>query len=74
MGVIQTSKDQALLVTNSSKEKAKGKSKKKDPKVADSNPKQNQKLSKGPAALKRRNLRRNYVHTMKKDTILKNIV
>ena len=42
MGVIQTSKDQARLVTNSSKVQEKGKSKKKDPKVADSKPKQNQ--------------------------------
>ena len=42
MGVIQTSKDQALLITNSSKAQAKGKSKKKETKVADSKPKQNQ--------------------------------
>ena len=42
MGVIQTSKDQALLVTDSSKVKEKGKSKKKEPKVADLNPKPNQ--------------------------------
>ena len=45
MGVIQTSKDQVLLVTDSSKVKAKGKSKNKDPKAADSNPKQNQQAS-----------------------------
>ena len=42
MGVIKTSKDQALLVSNSSKAQAKGKSKKKEPKAADSKPKQNQ--------------------------------
>ena len=42
MGVIETSKDQALLITNSSKAQAKGKSKKNEPKVADSKPKQNQ--------------------------------
>ena len=41
MGVIQTSKDQDLLVTNSSKAQEKGKSKKKEPKVADSKPIQN---------------------------------
>ena len=39
MGVIKTSKYQALLVTDSSKAHAKGKSKKKEPKVADSKPK-----------------------------------
>ena len=36
MGVIHTSKDQALLVTDSSKAQAKGESKKKEPKEADS--------------------------------------
>ena len=41
MGVIKTSKDQALLVFYSSKAQAKGKSKKKEPKAADSKPKQN---------------------------------
>ena len=46
MGVINTSKYQALLVTNSSKVQAKGKSKKKEPKAADLNPKQNQQASK----------------------------
>ena len=42
MGVIKTSKDQSLLVTNSSKAQAKGKSNKKEPKAVDSKPKQNQ--------------------------------
>ena len=42
MEVIQTSKEQALLVTDSSKEQVKGKSKKKEPKASDSKPKQNQ--------------------------------
>ena len=42
MGVIKTTKDQAVLVTDSSKAQAKGKSKKKEPKAADSKPKQNQ--------------------------------
>ena len=47
MGVIKTSKDQALLVTNSRKAQYKGKSKKKDPKVVDLKPKQNQQTSEG---------------------------
>ena len=42
MGIIKTSKDQALLVTDFSKVKSKGKSKKKEPKEADLRPKQNQ--------------------------------
>ena len=37
MGVIKTSGDQYFLVTDSSKVKSKGKSKKNEPKVADSN-------------------------------------
>ena len=41
MGLIKTSKDQALLVTESSKDKEKGKSKNKEPKEAYLNPKQN---------------------------------
>ena len=45
MGVIKTSKDQALLVSDSSKVQAKGKSKKKEPKAVDSKPKQNQQIS-----------------------------
>ena len=47
MGVIKTSKDQDLQVTDSSKAQEKGKSKKKDPKAADSKPKQNQQTSEG---------------------------
>ena len=39
MGVIKTSKDQDLLVIDSSKAQAKGKSKKKEPKAADLKPK-----------------------------------
>ena len=42
MGVIKTSKYQDLLVSDSSKAQAKGKSKKKESKAADSKPKQNQ--------------------------------
>ena len=45
MGVIKTSKDQALLVTDSRKAQAKGKSKTMEPKEADSKPKQNQQTS-----------------------------
>ena len=47
MGVIQTSKDQSLLVTDSYKAQEKGKLKKKEPKEADSKPKQNQQTSEG---------------------------
>ena len=55
MGVIKTSKDQALLVTDSSKAQAKGKSKKKEPKAAGSKPKQNQQTSKGASGSKKNN-------------------
>ena len=54
MGVIQTSKDQALLVTDSSKVQAKGKSKKKEPKAADSKPKSNQQASEGAFSSKKK--------------------
>ena len=47
MGVIKTSKYQALLVTDSSKVQSKGKSKKNDPKAPDSKPKQNQQTFEG---------------------------
>ena len=47
MGVIKTSKYQALLVTDSSKVQSKGKSKKKEPKAADSKPKLNQQAFEG---------------------------
>ena len=52
MGVIQTSKDQSLLVIESSKAQEKGKSKKKEPKEADSKPKPNQQYSKGASGSK----------------------
>ena len=55
MGVIKTSKDQALLVTDSSKAQAKGKSKKKEPKVVDSKPKQNQQTSEEAFGSKKKN-------------------
>ena len=54
MGVIKTSKDQALLVTDSSKAQAKGKSKKKEPNAADSKPKQNQQASEGASGSKKK--------------------
>ena len=54
MGVINTSKDQALIVTDSSKVQAKGKSKKKEPKVAYSNPKQNQQTFEGASGSKKK--------------------
>ena len=54
MGVIQKSKDQALLVTDSSKAQTKGKSKKKEPKAADSKPKPNQQASKGASGSKKK--------------------
>ena len=53
MGFIKTSKDQALLVFDSSKAQAKGKSKKKEPKAADSKPKQNQQTFKGASGSKK---------------------
>ena len=53
MGVIKTSKDQALLVSDSSKAQAKGKSKKK-PKAADSKPKQNQQAFEGASSSKKK--------------------
>ena len=54
MGVIQTSKDQDLLVTDSSKAQEKGKSKKKEPKAADSKPKPNQQSSEGASGSKKK--------------------
>ena len=55
MGVIKTSKDQDLLVSDSSETQEKGKSKKKEPKVADSKPKQNQQASEGASDSKKKN-------------------
>ena len=54
MGFIQTLKDQGLLVTDSSKAQAKGKSKKKHPKAADSKPKPNQQASEGASISKKK--------------------
>ena len=73
MGVIQTSKDQAPLVTVSSKVQAKGKSKKKEPKTADLKPKQNQQASEGASGSKKKKFEKKF-RIVKRDTILKNIV
>ena len=54
MGVIKTSKYQSLPVFDSSKVQEKGKSKKKDPKAADSKPKQNQQSSEGASGSKKK--------------------
>ena len=54
MEVIQTSKYQYLLVTDYSKAQEKGKSKKKEPKVADSKPKQNQQALEGASDSKQK--------------------
>ena len=54
MGVIQTSKDQSLLVTDSCKVQEKGKSKNKEPKAADSKPKQNQQDSERASGSKKK--------------------
>ena len=54
MGVIMTSKDQALLVKNSNKAQAKGKSKQKEPKAVDSKPKKNQKTYEGASGSKKK--------------------
>ena len=54
MGVIHTSKYQDLLVIDSSKAQAKGKSKKKVPKAADLKPKQNQQAFEGASSSKKK--------------------
>ena len=54
MGVIQTSKNQALLVTDSTKAQAKGRPKGKESKAADSKPKENQKTSEGALGSKKK--------------------
>ena len=54
MGVIKTSKDQALLVIDSTKAQVKGKSKGKEPKVVDSKHKENQKTSEGASSSKKK--------------------
>ena len=74
MGVIKTSKYQALLVTDSSKAQERGKSKKNEPKVADSKPKQNQQTFEGTSGSKKKKFERSYVPIVKRGTILKIIV
>ena len=54
MGVLNTSKDQALLVTDSTKAQAKGRPKGKDPKSTNFNPKENQKSSEGASSSKKK--------------------
>ena len=50
MGVIKTSKDQALLAIESNKAQDKGKSKGKEHKTTDSKPKENHKTSEGASS------------------------
>ena len=59
MGVIQTSKFQALLVTDSTKAQDKGSSNKKEPKSVDSKPKQNQQPSEGASGSKKKKFENN---------------
>ena len=59
MGVIKTSKDQDFLVSDSSKAQEKGKSKKKEPKAADSKPKQNQQTLEGASGSKKKKFENN---------------
>ena len=47
MGVLQTSKNQALLMSDSTNAQAKGKHKGKEPKASDSKPKENQEYFEG---------------------------
>ena len=54
MGVIKTSKYQSIVVSNISKVRAKGKSKKKVPKEVDSNPEQNQQTFEGASVSKKK--------------------
>ena len=54
MGVIETSKDQGLLVTDSNKAQDKGKSKGKEHKTSDSKPKENHKTFEGASDSKKK--------------------
>ena len=56
MGVLHTSKNQALLVTDSTKAQAKGRPKGKEPKASDSKPKENQKTSEGALGSKKKKM------------------
>ena len=54
MGVLQTSKNQALVMSNSTNAKAKGRHKGKEPKASDSKPKESQKSFEGASVSKRK--------------------
>ena len=54
MGFLQTSKNQALLVTDSTNAQDKGRHKGKGPKASDSNPKENQKNYEGSLGSKKK--------------------
>ena len=54
MGVIKTSKDQALIVTDSTKAQAKGESKGKEPKADDSKPREDQNTFEGASSSKKK--------------------
>ena len=72
MGVFQTSKNQALLMSNSTNAQAKGKHKGKDPKAYDSKPKENQKSFKGAlGSKKKKKFEILDVHTVCEDFIQK---
>ena len=59
MRVIKTSKDQNILVSDSSKVQENGKSKKKDPKAADLNHKSNEQSSEGGSGSKKKKFENN---------------
>ena len=54
MGVLRTSKNQAILVTDSTKEQDKGRPKGKEPKAYDLNPNENQNTSEGDSGSKKK--------------------
>ena len=65
MGVLQTSKNQALLMSDSTNAKDKGKHKGKEPKASDLKPKENKNSSEGASVSKKRSfLKRLDVHTV----------
>ena len=74
MGFINTSKYEALLVCDSIKAQAKGKSKKKYPKVANSKPKQNQQSYEGASVSRNFFFEKSYVLIVERGTILNIIV
>ena len=54
MGVLQTSKNQALMMLDSTNAQSKGNHKGKEPEVSDSNPKLNQKSFEGASGSKKK--------------------